>query len=53
MVSPSSGGEEMDSDGEKKSLSEEEKTTHEEPSSSANKQPWDGKIWSKYLSPNQ
>ena len=54
MVTPSSGGDETDA-AEKKnaSLAMEEKTTHEDPSSGGNQEAWDGKIWSKYLSPNQ
>ena len=39
--------------GEKKESLEEEKATHQEPTSEGNHEAWDGKTWSKYLSPNQ
>merc|ERR1712055_1138561 len=54
VVRPSSGVEEMEISVEKtEATSVEEKTTHEQPSSSGKQEVWDGKIWSKYLSPNQ
>ena len=52
VVTPSSRGEEMEN-GEKKEALEEEKATHQEPTSEGNQEAWDGKTWSKYLSPNQ
>ena len=54
VVTPSSGVEEMESSEEKTEASSvEEKTTSEQPSTSGKQEAWDGKIWSKYLSPNQ
>merc|ERR1711971_933501 len=54
VVTPSSGGDETDAEKKNASgMASQEKTTREHSSSSGNQEAWDGKIWSKYLSPNQ